>query len=501
MRLGTRLLLPLVAVMTLVMLLFAAWSVRHRERILRTEAQRETRAYAVALGLALEGAYRDPGLADVQAIIDRINLEETVAGVVIYDGSGRTLFVSDQLQGASITPPERLSDVLNGDLTVGFDRTIGALPVYSVLRPIHDASNRIVGAFEVAQPLSLLTREIARTRQRFMLNTLTLVAAVTVAMLVLVRHLVARPLERFVAGARALGRGELGYRIGPEQPGEELKLLAAEFDGMAGQIETARTRLVTETEERIALERRLREAEKLAAVGNLAAGLAHEIAAPLHVIRGRTEQLLRRDDLPPPHPRNLGIIVEQIDRITFIVRNLLDFARRREPHLEPVEVKPVLESVAEFLEAEFAKRHIAFTLDASASLYAVADPQLLHQVLLNVLMNALQALESTESDARIAVRAREETDDGVARVVIDIHDTGPGIPDDVLLNIFDPFFTTRSRTSGTGLGLAIARSIVEEHGGTIEAVNHASDDGEFAGRGALFRVILPASPAAHPVHA
>ena len=132
---------------------------------------------------------------DDRAIIDRINLEETVAGVVIYDGSGRTLFVSDQLQGASITPPERLQDVLSGDLTVGFDRTIGELPVYSVLRPIHNASNQVVGAFEVAQPLSLLAREIARTRTRFMLNTLTLVAAVTIAMLVLVRHLVARPLE------------------------------------------------------------------------------------------------------------------------------------------------------------------------------------------------------------------------------------------------------------------------------------------------------------------
>lgn len=500
MRLGTRLLLPLVAVMTLVMLLFAAWSVRHRERILRTEAQRETRAYAVALGLALEGAYRDPGLADVQAIIDRINREETIAGVVIYDASGQTLFVSDQLQGANITPPERLTDVLRSNLTVGFDRRIGDLPVYSVLRPIHDASNRVVGAFEVAQPLSLLTREIARTRTRFTLNTLTLVGAVTVVMLILVRHLVARPLERFVAGARALGRGELGFRIGTEQPGEELKMLAAEFDGMARQIETARTRLVTETEERIALERRLREAEKLAAVGNLAAGLAHEIAAPLHVIRGRTEQLLRRDDLPAPQQRNLGIIVEQIDRITFIVRNLLDFARRREPHLEPVELKPMLESVAEFLDAEFAKRRIAFTLDASTNPCAIADSQLLHQVLLNVLMNAVQALESTESHARIDVRAREEVEGGIARVVIEIHDTGPGIPDDVLLNIFDPFFTTRGGTSGTGLGLAIARSIVEEHGGTIDAVNHAPDDVEFAGRGALFRVVLPAAPAAQPAH-
>jgi signal transduction histidine kinase len=501
MRLGTRLLLPLVAVMTLVMLLFAAWSVRHRERILRTEAQRETRAYAVALGLALEGAYRDPDLAEVQAIIDRISLEETVAGVLIYDRAGEILFVSDQLQGTVTTPPAQLREVLDRNLTVGFDRTIGDQPVYSVLRPIHDAADIVVGAFEVAQPLSLLSREIARTRLRFALNTLTLVAAVAIAILVLVRHLVAQPLERIVAGARALGRGELGYRIGAGQPGEELRVLAAEFDGMAAQIETARTRLVAEAEERIGLERRLRETEKMAAVGNLAAGLAHEIAAPLHVIRGRAEQLLRQADLPQAQRRHLGIIIEQIDRISFIVRNLLDFARRREPLLAQVELKPVLASVAEFLEAEFARRDVAFTLEVEDGLRAVADVQLLHQVLLNLLMNALQALESTDDGARVAVRARESDEDGVTRVVIDVHDTGTGIPDDVLLNIFDPFFTTRGHASGTGLGLAIARSIVEEHGGTIVAVNHSQDDAEFGGRGALFRVVLPAATATEPAHA
>jgi signal transduction histidine kinase len=239
----------------------------------------------------------------------------------------------------------------------------------------------------------------------------------------------------------------------------------------------------------------------MAAVGNLAAGLAHEIAAPLHVIRGRAEQLLRQADLPQAQRRHLGIIIEQIDRITFIVRNLLDFARRREPLLAHVALKPVLASVAEFLEAEFARRDVAFTLEVEDGVRAVADVQLLHQVLLNLLMNALQALESTDDGARVAVRAQASDEDGVTRVVIDVHDTGTGIPDDVLMNIFDPFFTTRGHASGTGLGLAIARSIVEEHGGTIIAVNHAPDDAEFGGRGALFRVVLPAASATEPAHA
>src|SRR5690606_6208222 len=148
--------------------------------------------------------------------------------------------------------------------------------------------------------------------------------------MLLVRRLIARPLNILVEAAQALGRGELGYRTNEERAGAELEELAREFNRMADQIEHARAQVERQAEERIVLARRLRETEKLAVIGNLAAGLGHEIAAPLHVSRGRAEMLRRRAE-DEATQRNLRISTEQIDRITLIVRNLLDFPRRREP--------------------------------------------------------------------------------------------------------------------------------------------------------------------------
>jgi signal transduction histidine kinase len=190
------------------------------------------------------------------------------------------------------------------------------------------------------------------------------------------------------------------------------------------------------------------------------------------------------------------------------VRNLLDYARRREPKLEPMDLVTVIRGVAEFLEWEMGRAGVVLDLSLPATLVVRGDPNLLHQVFINLLMNALQAVQHIEKDAhRITVRATHvDTPNGrgawrvggdaseAGQVVVEVSDTGPGIPPDVLPSIFEPFFTTKIG-EGTGLGLPVARSIVEEHGGRLEAGNVIDHD-DAAGartRGALFRLILPAA--------
>jgi len=271
---------------------------------------------------------------------------------------------------------------------------------------------------------------------------------------------------------------------------------------MAGQLQAAHAELVHETDERIALERRLRETEKLAAIGNLAASLAHEIAAPLHVIRGRAE-LLGRTRGAEAESRNLRIIREQIDRITGIVNNLLDFARRREPRIEDVDAGGVLASVLEFLDAEMRRSGVAVDWIGERVVPARGDADLLSQVFTNIVMNALQSLTTVE-DRRITVRTRTEraAADGLAgngTAVIEIEDSGPGIPAELMPRVFEPFVTTKAPGSGTGLGLAIVRSIVEEHGGRVECEN--IDDAATGGTaGSRFRVRLPAPEAREERH-
>jgi signal transduction histidine kinase len=491
MRLSSRLLIPLLLAVAGVMAAYGAWALHQRQTVLAEEARRETRAYATALGISLEQAFRDPDLRDVQAIIDRISRERQIYGVLVYGADGRTLFVSDPLQAGATAPPALLGRVLAGGRVTEFERRIGDEHVYSVLHPIPGPSGRVAAAFEVAQPLASLRAEAARVRQRFALNTLTLLVAVTVLILWLVRRLIGRPLERLVAAVRALGRGEMSHRLTPDPGGGELAELAREFNRMVEHLEAARAGLIREGEERVLLERRLRQTEKLAAVGNLAAGLAHEIAAPLHVIRGRAEMLLRRGPQPEASERNLRIIVEQIGRITLVVQNLLDFARRREPRIERTDLVRVVDGVTEFLEGEFARAGVEVAREGAAAAEIEGDPHLLHQVFINLFINAMQAMEASGGARRITVRVAPEAprasgSGAPGEVRVEVEDTGPGIGPDALPRVFEPFFTTRPGGQGTGLGLAVVRGIVEEHGGLIDA--ESSPPG-----GARFRMVFPAA--------
>jgi signal transduction histidine kinase len=480
-RLTTRLLLPLLATVAAVMLVFAYWALLQRERATTAEAQRVTAAYATALGLALEAGFRSGSSDDVQYAIDRISDVPTIFGVIVYSPDSHVLFTSRPVGEIDTAPLAAVRRVSTTGAPESFSREIEGRSAYSIMRPLFGSRGEITGVMEVVQPWEFVYAEVGRTRQRFILNTLALLAAVTVVIMLLVRRQIASPLHRFMVAVQALGRGELGYRTTEEDTGAELVALSREFNRMAAQLEQARAGLEREAEQRVALAGQLRETEKLAAVGNLAAGLGHEIAAPLHVIRGRAE-MLRRRAADPGTQRNLQIITEQIDRITLIVRDLLNFARRREPRMATLDVAGVLHGVIEFLEPELKRTAVALDFECDAAATVHGDPDLLHQVFINLLINAMQVMAGRPDPRRITLRL--ECDEAAVTVVVE--DTGPGLEEDVAHRIFEPFFTTKQPGEGTGLGLAVARSIVEEHGGEITAANRAD------AAGARFRIRLPA---------
>jgi signal transduction histidine kinase len=230
--------------------------------------------------------------------------------------------------------------------------------------------------------------------------------------------------------------------------------------------------------EKAALQRDLVRAEKLATIGTLAAGVAHEVGTPLGIISGRAEQLLGRVAENDPMRKGLSSILAQVDKVSTTIRQLLDFARVRPIEATAVTPTQVLESARALLEHRFRQAKVELTLDAPPTVPAVAaDPGQLEQVMVNLLMNAVDACAPGGHVRASAAPAGE-------RVRFEIADDGCGIPEADLPLVLDPFFTTKKRGQGTGLGLTIAADIVKNHGGTLEIESEM-------GKGTIVRVHLP----------
>ncbi len=226
------------------------------------------------------------------------------------------------------------------------------------------------------------------------------------------------------------------------------------------------------------------QAEKLAAIGQLAAGVAHEINNPIGVMLGFAQVLLKRTPEDSPMYKPLATIEREGLRCKKIVQNLLDFARHSKPNLERVDINQVIDDALELIEHRTGNTQVRLIKTYSPRLPAVlADTNQLQQVFLNILLNAYQAMPN---GGELNVITHQDGD----RVCAVFSDTGPGIPPENLKRIFDPFFTTKEVGKGTGLGLSVSYGIVEQHGGTIEV----KSDGK---TGATFTVKLPIAPPAH----
>jgi signal transduction histidine kinase len=219
----------------------------------------------------------------------------------------------------------------------------------------------------------------------------------------------------------------------------------------------------------------LQRLDKLATVGQLSAGLAHEIGSPLQILGGRARQLATRHDLPADVQRSARILEEQADRIANIVERLLGVARRKSAHMGHVDLGAAVAAVVELFEPE--ARRCGVTLEfehAEALPRIVADPDQAQQVAMNLLTNALRA---TPRGGRVRVALVPSffpSADGETRrasVALAVEDNGRGMSDEVRARIFEPFFTTGADAGWTGLGLAIVKAIVDEHGGTISVAS------------------------------
>jgi two-component system NtrC family sensor kinase len=345
------------------------------------------------------------------------------------------------------------------------------------------------GALEMRESLAGLTSfDHATIIRSFALGGLIALLGSLMVWIIGVR-MVGRPLELLVEKTHRIGAGDFtGDLVLPGR--DELSRLAGAVNEMCAQLAAARDALRAESEAKLAALDELRHAERLVMLGRLSSGIAHEMGTPLNVVAGRAKMIadetLDRQEIVA----SAQIIREQADRMTKIIRQLLDFARHRRSQRRPEPLRQLIAHTLEALEPEAREKGVTLELASENELPPVpVDRSQLEQVVINLVVNAIQAMSGGGKIRLSLAREVRRHPSQVAAAekevaVLHVEDEGPGIPDDSLELIFEPFFTTKRTGRGTGLGLAIVKRIVEEHGGWIEVRSQI-------GKGTRFSVSLP----------
>lgn len=343
-----------------------------------------------------------------------------------------------------------------------------------------------------------------------------LVVAIAIELFVLPQS-VYLPIRRMLDADEALRQGRHDAEIIParEIPSDELGEIMRSRNESITQLrrqETALADALNRLEEAAndlkrknylleAAQRNLADADRLASLGMMSAGIAHELNTPLTVLKGMTERI-RENPGAGVEPAQAALMHRVVERLERLGDSLLDYARVRAPHMRPTLVREVVQEALTLVRLDRDATDIHFANDVDASVIAACDPDRIVQVMVNLVRNAVDAIRTATataqatraqasgsiSRAEVRITCESVRKDDRSWICITVTDDGPGIAPEVLARLFDPFVSTRLDSRGTGLGLAVAEGIVREHGGLLLARNRSDQSG------AAFDVLLPVSP-------
>jgi len=313
---------------------------------------------------------------------------------------------------------------------------------------------------------------------RELLKNLIVVSLALLIMSVIVSlfgaRVITQPLERLSGATRVVAKGQYDIQL-ESSSRDEIDDLAQSFNQMASELDSREKALK-------GAQAALVQSEKMAAFGQLGAGIAHEIKNPLAGILGLTQLSLRKIEQDSPLAKNLSIIEKETNRCTTIIQNLLRFARQEKVAFEEVEINRVVEDSMAIVEHQLEMNRVSLKKNLAPDLPLISgNANQIQQVLINLMINAQQAMEGRSGDVSV------KTSNHNSRYIqIQVRDTGPGIPEDLQAKIFEPFFTTKDVGKGTGLGLSVSYGIIQDHGGDIQVKSAL-------GKGTAFNISLPLS--------
>ena len=455
---------------------------------------------------------------DAFHIMDTIGKQEGVTRVRVFSKEGVILFSTDRVEvgkavdkraescyacHAAERPLERLMlpdrtrifRDADGQRLLGMITAVYNEPGCSEGCHVHPKTKRVLGVLDITLSLAKVDEEIAAITRRTAAFAGTTIVLLALILAGIMRRGVARPVRELVEGTRRVAHGELTHRI-PVRTVDEIGVLAASFNRMTealgkaqGELDalvaTLEQRVEERTQELREAQAQLIQTEKLASLGKLSASIAHEINNPLSGILTYAKLLSRKLRVGPPDAegvhaalQQLSLVERETQRCVSIVRNLLDFARQREPSFQAVDLAVVVEEALSLLANRMAIQNVEVAREFAPLPTVQADFGQLRQACVNILMNACEAMPKSGT-LRVVTREVAQPGDGTGQTLsptgktgppvrfaeVAISDTGQGIAPEHLSKIFDPFFTTKEK--GTGLGLSVVYGIVEKHGGRI----------------------------------
>ena len=500
MRLGLRwqilvsLVLIMVATVLLVSLATIGLTARTMEAQERRTAERLARIAVTTMGSAIhpeqpltEGFNRQ----NLQRLCELFSgqFDGTRAAVVIPPTPESTAVVvaaHPRAHGALTNEIEVLVARSSGRLLSRVDTQdeVRQVDVYAPIR----LQERTIAVLRLEYPLAEVTQTVAASQQMILLYVALDALFIVVLGLFILTRMIVRPVQAISAATERVAGGDLETTLAVASR-NELGDLARNFERMVGKLRGNRDELQAQLRDLAASNEALERArdelvrsEKLATVGGLAAGIAHEVGNPLAAVIGLLELLKDRDELDP---KDFDDLLERIDReigrISDIINELLDYARVRDDRLEAIGIRGPLESAIGLCNHHPRARSLSVQLQDGEDRVVIASENRLVQVFLNLLLNAGDACGG-QGEVEISFEAAAVDD--VAGVRVTVSDSGPGIPDESLESIFEPFFTTKGAGEGTGLGLAMSQRIVEQMRGRIWAENRPEG-------GASFHVWVP----------
>jgi len=487
MKLARRLVLYLMVVVVSLLTLDAYLTVRRELREFEDSLRRESRLLGIVMASQVADVWRRDGIAEVHRLIEDTNRVERLVRV-------RWVWLDAERDDASAPrlSPGRFSPLAAAEAKHlrGKGRSGGEY-LYTYV-PIPVGSGR-PAALELAASLAPMH---AYARNTWIRNGVLIgVVLVVCSSLVfwLGATMVGRPIKELVLQARKIAAGDLtdGKEV-TTSSGDEIGEMADELNEMFGQLRKSQRRLQQETERRVEALEQLHHADRLATIGKLSCGLAHELGTPLNVIAGRARMLMAPEVPPEKSVEYARTIRSQSERMTGIIQDLLTFSRRRRPEKSIVDLEKTVCRVVTLLRPEAHARGVTLRLgeQPDAAAWVLADADQIQQVLTNLIMNGLQAVSRGGTVEVGLSRGRAAPPDALpadARDVfrLSVRDDGPGISPQDLDHIFDPFFTTKKAGEGTGLGLSVAHDIVREHEGWFSVQSEP-------GTGSCFSIHLPA---------